>query len=129
VSHILSTDLNDVLLQPLAFQYINNVEEWIFEEALAAGVASSAILVTLGPRAKRAAVLRLAVCICLGEMGQNQHMVGANGQDVFSIKLKAYQNELDKVLMKITPSDWSGDTVTHPDSVTPNQLCAEMFRG
>ena len=129
MSHILSTDLNDTLLQPLAFHYLTNVEQWIIEQAYDAGVDSSNILLTLGPRAKRACVLRLAVCICLGEMGQNQHMAGANGQDVFAIKLKAYQNELDNVMGKITPSDWSGDTATSGANLTPNNICPEFFRG
>ena len=131
MSHVVSADLNDALLQPLAFTYLPDVEQWIIEEASNAGVdgVTIPILATLGPRAKRAVVLRLAVATCLGEMGQNQHMLNGNGQDAFSVKLKAYQNELDKVLMKLTASDWSGDTTTSPANATPNQLCAEMFRG
>lgn len=129
MSHIVSADLNDALLQPLAFRYLPDVEQWIIEEASIAGVAQASILATLGPKAKRVCVLRLAVCTCLGEMGQNQHMVGAQGQDVFSMKLKAYQLELEKAMDKMTPADWSGDTTTSQANNTPNTLCAEMFRG
>ena len=129
MSHIVSADLNDALLQPLAFRYLPDVEQWIIEEAACAGVAQASILPTLGPRAKRVCVLRLAIATCLGEMGQNQHMLSGQGQDVFAMKKKAYDADFEKAMTKMTPADWSGDTTTSAANNTPNNLCAEMFRG
>lgn len=126
MSRILVSDLNDALLAPLASTYLADVEAWIIEQAEDAGVAEADILVTLGKRAKRAAVLRLAVVTCLGEAGQNQHIMSGDGKDVFLVKLKAYQTELDSVVARLTPADWSGST--EPESQTPNRVCAEIFR-
>lgn len=126
MSHLLATDLHDALLQPLASTYLADVESWIIETASAAGVAESEILSTLGTRAKRAAVLQLAVLTCLGECGQNQRAFGGDGKDVFLVKLGAYQKQLDSVLAHLTSSDWSGSI--EAEDQTPRRICAEIFR-
>ena len=127
MSWILVTDLHDTLLQPLASTYLADVDDWIIEQAEAVGVAEGDILVTLGKRAKRAAVLQLAILTCLGESGQNQHALGGDSKDVFLIKLKAYQEQLAGILTRLDASDWSGST--EESSQTPSNICPSLYRG
>lgn len=126
MSHLVSTDLHDSLLQPYAPTYLADVEAWIVEQAEAVGVLEADILATLGNRAKRAAVYQLAIFICLGEMGQNQHGFGADGKDAFAIKLKAYQDMQAGVLPTLGAADWSG--TTEDAGQTPSNLCPRLYR-
>jgi hypothetical protein len=127
MSHILATDLHDALLSPYAPTYLEDVEAWIVERAEDAGVDEADILPVLGKRAKRAATYQLAIFICLGEGGQNQHAFGADGKDAFLLKLKAYQDQLTPLLSKLDAADWSGSTADADD--TPRNTCPEIFRG
>jgi hypothetical protein len=127
MSRVAILDLKDALLQPLCETYLEDVEDWIIEQASAAGVEEADILTVLGKRAKRAAVLYLAVATCLGEAAQNQHTMGGDGKDVFLVKMGAYQKQLDRVMAAMTASDWSGSTADSDD--TPTNLCAEIERG
>jgi hypothetical protein len=127
MSWILATDLHDSLLQPLASTYLADVDDWIIEQADAVGVAEADILVTLGKRAKRAAVYQLAVLTCLGESGQNQHAFGGEGKDAFAVKLKFYQDQLTPLMGRLDASDWSGST--EESSQTPSNICPEIWRG
>lgn len=127
MSHLVSTDLHDALLQPYAPTYLADVEAWIVEQAEAVGVIEADILATLGNRAKRAAVYQLAIFICLGEMGQNQHGFGSDGKDAFAIKLKAYQDLQKDLLPTLGIADWSGSTQAEDSS--PAILCPRIFRG
>lgn len=126
MSHLVSTDLHDALLQPYAPTYLADVEAWIVEQAEAVGVLEADILATLGNRAKRAVVYQLAIFICLGEMGQNQHFAGSDGKDAFSVKLKAYQDMQSDLLPTLGATDWSG--TTEDAAQTPSNLCPRLYR-
>lgn len=126
MSHLVSTDLNDALLQPYAPKYLADVEAWIVEQAEAVGVLEADILVTLGNRAKRAAVYQLAIFTCLGEGGQNQLAFGADGKDAFMLKLKVYQDMQAGVLPTLGAADWSG--TTEESGQTPSILCPSLYR-
>lgn len=127
MSHILATDLHDSLLAPYAPTYLADVEAWIVERAEDAGVEEADILPTLGRRAKRAVVYQLAIFICMGEGGQNQHAFGADGKDAFLMKLKVYQDQLSALLPTLDAADWSG--TTEEASQTPSNICPSIFRG
>ena len=126
MSRILDTDLNDRLLAPYAAGYLGDVESWILETAESAGVAEADVLLVLPARAKRAAVYQLAIFICLGEGGQNQHAFSGDGKDAFAVKLKQYQDQLDKLLPELSAADWSGST--EPEDATPSNRSPRLFR-
>lgn len=126
MSHIAATDLNDALLAPLAASYLDDVEAWIVEQADMAGVLEAQISATLKPRAKRAAIYRLAIATCLGEGGQNQHMAGGDGNDVFAVKLRFYRSELDDLLKRLSALDWA-DSLP-PEAERAVNLCPRLYR-
>jgi len=126
VSHVVASDLNDALLAPLAGDYLDDVEAWIVEQADMAGVAETRISAALKPRAKRAAIYRLAIATCLGEGGQNQHVMGGDGRDVFAVKLSQYKTQLDDLLKRLSASDWA-DNLPPEDGRAVN-LCPRLYR-
>lgn len=126
MSHVTADDLNDALLAPLAGNYLDDVEAWIVEQADMAGVSEAQISATLKPRAKRAAIYRLAIATCLGEGGQNQHVMGGDGRDVFAVKLSQYKTQLDDLLKRLSPTDWSDDLPI--DAERAVNLCPRLYR-
>lgn len=126
MSHITADDLNDALLAPLAGNYLDDVEAWIVEQADMAGVSEAQISATLKPRAKRAAIYRLAIATCLGEGGQNQHVMGGDGRDVFAVKLSQYKTQLDDLLKRLSASDWADDLPI--DAERAVNLCPRLYR-
>lgn len=126
MSYIAATDLTDALLSSYASKYLADACAWVEEEAARAGAAS--VLATLTGRAKRAAVYQLAILICLGEMGQNQSAFSGDGDDVFVVKLKAYQKQLDAILPSLSAEDWGGKTESTDSDDGPSRLCARLFR-
>lgn len=126
MSRILATDLNDRLLANYTALYLADAESWILETALASGVAEADVLPTLPARAKRAAVYQLAILVCLGEGGQNQQAFSGEGKDAFAVKLKQYQDQLDKLLPELTAADWSGST--EPEDATPANISPRLYR-
>lgn len=126
MSHVTADDLNDALLAPLAGNYLDDVEAWIVEQADMAGVSEAQISATLKPRAKRAAIYRLAIATCLGEGGQNQHVMGGDGRDVFAVKLSQYKTQLDDLLKRLSASDWADDLPI--DAERAVNLCPRLYR-
>jgi hypothetical protein len=126
MSHVTADDLNDALLAPLAGNYLDDVEAWIVEQADMAGVSEAQISATLKPRAKRAAIYRLAIATCLGEGGQNQHVMGGDGRDVFAVKLSQYKTQLDDLLKRLSASDWADDLLPEADRTV--NLCPRLYR-
>jgi len=126
MSHVTADDLNDALLAPLAGNYLDDVEAWIVEQADMAGVSEAQISATLKPRAKRAAIYRLAIATCLGEGGQNQHVMGGDGRDVFAVKLSQYKTQLGDLLKRLSASDWADDLLPEADRAV--NLCPRLYR-
>lgn len=126
MSRIATADLTDSLLQRFAGKYLADVEAWIVEQASDAGVAEADILATLGTRAKRAARYQLAIFTALGEGGQNQHAMGTDGKDAFSIKLKEYRDLQKELLPTLGAVDWSGSALS--EDKTPSNICPRLFR-
>lgn len=126
MSHVTADDLKDALLAPLAGTYLDDVEEWIVEQADQAGVPEDKISAVLGTRAKRAAVYELAILTCLGEGGQNQHAMGGDGRDVFAVKLSQYKTQLEDLLKRLSPTDWSDDLPI--DAERAVNLCPRLYR-
>lgn len=126
MSHITTDDLKDALLAPLAGTYLDDVEAWIVEQADQAGVPEDKISATLGTRAKRAAIYELAILTCLGEGGQNQHVMGGDGRDVFAVKLSQYKAQLDDLLKRLSASDWADGLP--PEADRSVNLCPRLFR-
>ena len=126
MSHVTADDLNDALLAPLAGNYLDDVEAWIVEQADMAGVSEAQISATLKPRAKRAAIYRLAIATCLGEGGQNQHVMGGDGRDVFAVKLSQYKTQLGDLLKRLSASDWADDLL--PEDGRTANLCPRLYR-
>ena len=126
MSYILATDLNDRLLNDYASTYLADAQSWVVETANAAGVETADILDPLPARAKRAAAYQLAILICLGEGGQNQHAFSGDGKDAFAVKLKQYQDQLAQLLPELSAADWSGST--EPEDATPANLSPRLYR-
>lgn len=127
MSHLTAADLKDVLLAPLAGTYLDDVEAWIVEQADQAGIPEDKISAVLGTRAKRAAVYELAILTCLGEGGQNQHMAGGDGSDVFAVKQRSYERQLNDLLKRLSALDWS-DGPLPPEADRTVNLCPRLYR-
>lgn len=125
MARIAASDLHDALLQArVTPDHLTEVDEWIEAEAAAKGIDSTSIRAPLVGRAKTAAVYKLGTIVCRAHAGTNQAVMGGE-QDVFVVKRKMYQSDLDALLPNLTAVDWSG---VADESASPT-ISIEMERG
>lgn len=116
---IAATDLIDRLLTSCCDPYLPEANAWLTQMAATFGVLAADIPDPLSWRAKRCGVLKLATLTCLGEGGTNQAAFDGQVQDVYMVKLKAYQTELSNVLDELCRADFLDPTavIDPPDQV------------
>ena len=118
---IVAADLLDRLLSQECLKYVDEANAWLIQVAADFGVAAADIPNPLSYRAKRCGVLKLAILTALGEGGINQAAFDGQVQDVYSVKLKAYQNQLDEVFEELCRADFlDPDAPIDPPDQTGN---------
>lgn len=116
---IIAADLVDQILSQEALRYVDEANAWLTQLAADFGVAAADIPSTLSYRAKRCGVLKLACLTALGQGGINQAAFDGQVQDVYMVKLKAYEKQLADVLDELSKLDFldPGATVDPADQV------------